>query len=112
MLHDLGKYGRLFQERLKNPKKVSRIDHWSAGAWASLAKYKSQGIVAALAVQGHHLGLQKADRGSLEDMQIEKLSRDHPLRLRLSEPDMELLLERQKNDGLTLPETLDESVYD
>jgi len=27
ILHDLGKYGDLFQERLKNPDKVKRIDH-------------------------------------------------------------------------------------
>ena len=31
LLHDLGKYGALFQDRLKGKEKG--IDHWSAGAW-------------------------------------------------------------------------------
>ncbi len=39
MLHDLGKYGDLFQARLRG--EVSGLDHWSQGAWLSLAEYQS-----------------------------------------------------------------------
>lgn len=56
LLHDLGKYGALFQKRLAHEE--SGIDHWSAGAWAALTNYKSAGLAAALAIQGHHVGLQ------------------------------------------------------
>lgn len=47
-LHDLGKYGDLFQLRLLG--KAQGIDHWSAGAWASLSK-EYQAIAAALAIE-------------------------------------------------------------
>jgi len=53
-LHDLGKYGDLFQERLRG--KAKGIDHWSMGAWLAVTEYKS--AAAALAIQGHHIGLQ------------------------------------------------------
>jgi hypothetical protein len=46
LLHDLGKYGDLFQARLKGQE--SGLDHWSAGAWAVL---KRQAIAATMAVQ-------------------------------------------------------------
>ncbi len=36
LLHDLGKYGDLFQRRLEGKEKG--IDHWSAGAWAAITK--------------------------------------------------------------------------
>lgn len=58
LLHDLGKYGHLFQRRLEG--KERGIDHWSAGAWAALDRYRNKGIAAALAIQGHHIGLQQA----------------------------------------------------
>src|SRR5437016_1575696 len=53
LLHDLGKYGDLFQERLRG--KESGLDHWSMGASVCLAQYGN--AAAAMAVQGHHLGL-------------------------------------------------------
>jgi len=59
LLHDLGKYGGLFQRRLEGKEKG--IDHWSAGAWEALTKYGNQGIASALAIQGHHIGLQPKD---------------------------------------------------
>ncbi|RKX23017.1 MAG: hypothetical protein DRP35_00545 [Candidatus Zixiibacteriota bacterium] len=106
ILHDLGKYGDLFQERLKNPHKVKRIDHWSIGAWAALMEYRQHGVAVALAIQGHHIGLQKGDRDSLENLNPEKLMEYHPDGLRLSEstiPDYKILLKRFKNDGIILP---------
>lgn len=103
VLHDLGKYGDLFQERLKNPDKVKRIDHWSIGAWAALMEYKINGVAAALAIQGHHIGLQKGDRESLRDLDPDVLKEHHPDGLRLSSSDYTILLNRYKNDNLELP---------
>jgi len=57
LLHDLGKYGSLFQQVLEG--KASHVDHWSAGAWIALKRYRQAGVPIALAIQGHHLGLQR-----------------------------------------------------
>lgn len=62
LLHDLGKYGDLFQKRLRGESK--HIDHWSAGAWRALS-FRAKGMAAALAIQGHHVGLQHAARDAL-----------------------------------------------
>ncbi len=102
LLQDLGKYGHLFQRRLQGTERG--FDHWSAGAWAALSLYKQQGIAAALAVQGHHIGLQKADPGSLRTMEMKKLAECHPLGLRLSESDPGKLRQLFDSDGLTFPE--------
>jgi len=114
MLHDLGKYGSRFQDRLRNPQKVRGIDHWSAGAWTALERYGQHGVAAALAIQGHHIGLQKADGDSLRDLNLSKLSHNHPLQLRLSEKDADTgtLIQRLQSDGLELPKKSERSVYD
>jgi len=109
MLHDLGKYGTLFQRRLEGKERA--IDHWSAGAWLALTRYKLRGIAAALAIQGHHLGLQKADKHSLRELDLSRLAERHPLDLRLSESNAQTLLERLDADGLKFPE-VPASVYD
>jgi len=109
LLHDLGKYGDLFQRRLEG--KEHGIDHWSAGAWAALTEYKNLGIASALAIQGHHTGLQRADPDSLRELDVNKLKINHPLGLRLSEQDMEEILKRMEDDGLKMPE-ISGSIYD
>jgi CRISPR-associated endonuclease/helicase Cas3 len=55
ILHDIGKYGYLFQRRLDGKEK--RIDHWSAGAYLALMRYKLNGVAAGLTIDGHHTGL-------------------------------------------------------
>lgn len=106
LLHDLGKYGELFQSRLRG--EVSGIDHWSAGAWRVLDTYRHNGIAAALAVQGHHVGLQEAAKDALKALRPDILRVQHPLGLRLSEPqsgaDAEI--------GLPSPESVTASVFD
>ena len=97
LLHDLGKYGDLFQLRLRG--EVHGVDHWSPGAWVGLAMHRN--IAAALAVQGHHIGLQQLD--SLKGIDPTRLSARHPLGLRLSEADPDVLLRRLSEDGVTLP---------
>ncbi len=96
MLHDIGKYGDLFQGRLRGEQ--SGIDHWSLGAWVALRQHKA--IAAALACEGHHIGLQRGDRPSLHRLLPDNLTNNHPLRLTLSEADSGTLLARATADGL------------
>lgn len=103
LLHDVGKYGDLFERRLEGAERG--IDHWSAGAWVALSKYHHAGIASALAIEGHHVGLQQASKDSLSALQPDRLTRQHPLGLRLSEPSVGLLLERFRLDDLVLPES-------
>lgn len=56
LLHDLGKYSAQFQRRLSVRGEPSR-DHWSIGARLAVECYKKQGAYPALAILGHHVGL-------------------------------------------------------
>lgn len=93
ILHDLGKFADLFQARLRG--EVSGLDHWSAGAWVALSEY--QAVAAALAIQGHHIGLQRGDIQSLR-----KLAEPHPPHLKLSDADLVRLKLRASADGITI----------
>jgi len=103
LLHDLGKYGSLFQQVLEG--KASHVDHWSAGAWIALMRYRQAGVPIALSIQGHHLGLQRGDRESLRKL-APNSSRtlDEPV---FSEANFDILVDRLIADGLTLPERLE-----
>ncbi|MGH8603914.1 MAG: CRISPR-associated endonuclease Cas3'', partial [Gammaproteobacteria bacterium] len=80
MLHDLGKYGDRFQARLQG--KDQGLDHWSQGAWLALTEYKT--VAAALAIQGHHIGLQWLSKDGCRGFDLQKLTHNHPLQLSLS----------------------------
>lgn len=106
LLHDLGKYGDLFQERLRRRLPYA-VDHTSAGAWYAYAMLGNRGpggAATALAIQGHHLGLQQADQDELERLDLRKLSARHSRDVRVSEPDLDILLGRFRSDGLQLPD--------
>lgn len=103
LLHDLGKYGELFQDRLRGTE--SGIDHWSVGAWLLHHWYGRRGVsAAALAVQGHHIGLAEANRDALDDLRADKFSARHPDGPRLSAANPQALLDRLRADGLALPQ--------
>lgn len=95
LLHDLGKYADRFQRRLEG--KESGLDHWSQGAWLALSKF--QAIAAALAIQGHHIGLQRGSVQALREMQLVRLTANHPQHLQLSDHDADRLLQRAQADG-------------
>ncbi len=95
LLHDLGKYGDLFQRRLLGLE--SGLDHWSAGAFVAAASFGS--LAAAVAIEGHHIGLQSATAKAFGARQRDIRHR-HPLGLRLSEADYALLRQRAEGDGL------------
>jgi CRISPR-associated endonuclease/helicase Cas3 len=107
LLHDLGKYSDSFTLRLEG--KAHGLDHWSAGAWVVLTRYQQAGMAAALAIQGHHVGL--GSRDGLRDLRPELLAARHPLGLTLTAPDPKKLLDHLERDGLRLP-TLTGSVFD
>ncbi|MBP8625905.1 MAG: CRISPR-associated helicase Cas3' [Syntrophorhabdales bacterium] len=97
LFHDLGKYGDLFQERLMGKEKG--IDHWSSGAWMALQdEYRA--VAAAMAIEGHHIGLQNFNSNHFRTLNPEKLVSNHPLQLRLSEKDINILKMRFMNDGI------------
>lgn len=96
LLHDLGKYADLFQARLRG--EVSGLDHWSTGAWVALKEFQS--VAAALAIQGHHVGLQQGSLQALRKLDPAILSRQHPQQLKLSDTDIERLKVRHAGDGL------------
>lgn len=98
LLHDLGKYGDMFQRRLRGAE--SGLDHWSVGALEALFTYKAFG--AALAIEGHHVGLQPASSADVATRFEQTRQGRSPFgaQLRLSEADRPRLLERAAADGL------------
>lgn len=98
LLHDLGKYGDLFQRRLKGLERG--IDHWTPGAWEALVRYRSEGIAPALAIQGHHRGLRRATEDGLREMDPHGWDERHPEGPRLSDDNTEGLLGRGLSEGL------------
>src|ERR1022692_978570 len=100
LLHDLGKYGDLFQERLKGKEKG--LDHWSMGASVCLDRYRN--AETALCIQGHHLGLQWWERDELRKLLPAELDKHIPEGRRLTEADRSVLLGRLQADEITLPE--------
>lgn len=98
LLHDLGKYADSFQARLRG--EVQGLDHWSAGAWVALQEFYA--VAAALAIQGHHVGLQKGAKEALYALNPAKLLQHHPLNLTLSDADLSRLKARAGADGITL----------
>jgi CRISPR-associated helicase Cas3/CRISPR-associated endonuclease Cas3-HD len=106
LLHDLGKYSDLFTRRLNG--QASRLDHWSAGAFAACREYRQAGFAAALAIQGHHIGLLSLSRLQETDLRSTK---SHPRGLRFTETDLSALLGRLKADGIELP-PLSSSLFD
>ncbi|MBP6250888.1 MAG: CRISPR-associated endonuclease Cas3'', partial [Leptothrix sp. (in: Bacteria)] len=97
LAHDLGKYGDLFQQRLEGL--VSGLDHWSAGATLVATDRNLLSLAAALAIEGHHVGLCPGTPQSLAS-RLKAAAAHHPLGLRLSDPDFQRLRQRAQADGL------------
>jgi len=98
LLHDVGKYGERFQARLRG--EVHGVDHWTAGALAALDRKQLQFVATALAVQGHHIGLQQAEKQALGVLFEQQCSPG--LQPSSTGPRSELL-SRFTADGLQLP---------
>lgn len=98
LLHDLGKYGDRFQNRLRGADRG--LDHWSQGAY--LAIKNSKAIAAAVAIQGHHIGLQSLQKPDLQKLAPEILKTHHPQALALSEYNPVVLEQRLNEDQLSV----------
>ena len=96
LLHDLGKYADRFQARLRG--EDSGLDHWSQGAWLALARHRAK--AAALAIQGHHVGLRRGDAPALKGLNPAALQPRTLDGLELSDPDPDKLERRALADGL------------
>ena len=94
-LHDLGKYADLFQARLRG--EVSGLDHWSPGAWVALEHHA---VAAALAIQGHHIGLQQGSKDALRAINPLTLAQWHPLNLKLSDVNLDNLKSRAAGNSI------------
>ncbi len=97
LLHDLGKYADTFQARLRG--EAGGLDHWSSGEWVALSEYHA--VATALAVQGHHVGLQMGGNDALRNLHPATIAQHHPLNLKLSDSDLGHLRSRANADGLT-----------
>lgn len=97
ILHDLGKYADRFQARLHG--KDSGLDHWSQGASLALTEFRA--IAAALAIEGHHVGLQRGNPIGLKRLHPDRLAAALPPGRTLSDPDLNRLRSRATDDGLT-----------
>jgi CRISPR-associated endonuclease/helicase Cas3 len=72
LLHDLGKLGKPFRDRLEG--RARHIDHWSFGAWVALNTWKENGAAAAICIHGHHTGLELTfSKEKLADLRPENL---------------------------------------
>ena len=96
LLHDLGKYADRFQRRLHG--KERGLDHWSQGAAFALTQHRA--VAAALAIQGHHIGLQRGDKDALKRLHPASLVNAVLPSLQLSDPDLDALTARALADGL------------
>lgn len=96
LLHDLGKYADRFQARLRG--EDSGLDHWSQGAWLALSKHRAK--AAALAIQGHHVGLRQDNATALRGLNPTALKPRTRDGLELSDPDPDKLERRALADGL------------
>jgi len=95
-LHDLGKYGELFQRRLQGLE--HGLDHWSVGAWIALRDFRS--TLAAVCIQGHHIGLQQGGKSAFLSMSPDRLVTGHPLRLQWTGAADELKAKLEEDLGL------------
>ena len=97
VLHDAGKIGVAFQQRLSG--RSGPVDHWSPGAWAALRYFRN--VAVALAVQGHHGGLLEiADGGPLRRLDPAHWSQTHPDGPLLSVTDMDEMRQALERAGL------------
>lgn len=96
LLHDLGKYGDRFQLRLQG--KESGLDHWSQGASLALTQFRA--VAAALAIEGHHIGLQRGNPDGLRRLLPDHITASALPGVALSDPDLGRLQSRASADGL------------
>lgn len=113
LLHDLGKFGTRFQDRLADPAHVKGVDHWSFGAEFASLHYAANNALLPVAlecvIRGHHVGLAQAT-ADLRSRRAEAAKRLEEWAVHLGEADPHPILSRFRETGLLLP-SLQESIY-
>lgn len=104
ILHDLGKYAEIFQKRLEG--QGSGLDHWSLGAYVAYRNFQMLDV--ALAIWGHHIGLQNLS--GLSHISPDKLALEHPLGLRLTEVNPDRALKNLQSDGFYITDKKEDIV--
>lgn len=103
LLHDVGKYGDKFQRRLSGLE--TGVDHWSFGARLA-ATYSTRSVAfaqSAVAIQGHHIGLQRLNKVAIKEMlDYNALIDNHPMGLGLSESNEHTLMKSILSDGMEI----------
>lgn len=101
LLHDIGKYGDLFQKRIMGEQ--IKVDHSSAGAKLVYEKYGNQQLAAV--IEAHHTGLKTLNKKSLIKILETNFS---PSRegIKVSEALLDILYQRFEADGFGLPSQL------
>jgi CRISPR-associated helicase Cas3/CRISPR-associated endonuclease Cas3-HD len=103
LLHDLGKYGDRFGRRVRGESRGRAGDHCTAGAYVALRRYRAKGCIPAAAILGHHGGLQSIQTDSRRwATDLEGRIQDGADRL--TDPDIQRLLDRFRGDGFELPD--------
>lgn len=106
LLHDLGKYGDCFQQRLRGLQ--SGVDHWALGSWVIVqaARNLALGWAAALAIAGHHVGLQSGLRSkrTVAGFDPGRIATNDLPRLIPAEEHPDRAIARMRADGLDLPD--------
>lgn len=101
LLHDLAKYSEQFLRRIDPALREASRDHWTAGAYYCLRVFGDFGIVPALVIMGHHIGLTQIESyEGLEESWRDRL-RDHADELTTN--DLKALLSHFASDNLACP---------
>ena len=112
LLHDVGKYGKRFQQRLENSS-IKGINHWAHGAFAAWQSSR----ICAFAVDGHHTGIPAARRDDDKIRCLANTLKDFKSGGGISPntniaESLETLLELSRQDGLTIPTISQKEQFD
>lgn len=101
LLHDIGKYGDLFQKRIMGEQ--VKVDHSSAGAKLVYEKYRNHQLAAV--IEAHHTGLKTLNKKSLIKILETNFSPNRE-GIKVSEAVLDILCQRFEADGFGFPSRL------
>ncbi len=102
-LHDLGKYSKQFQMRLRDRREAGR-DHWTLGARKLLASHDPRTVMPAAAILGHHIGLDRLMHVELFAKELsQRLCKNADAFTTTSKEEHQLALDAFRLDGFECP---------